>query len=117
MPSSAKATFRQVLCKSTREYRQNLREHLINKGDAFTDHVWNPGHGVILNIVPPDRMNLSQDLHRCHRLIWLNPLSGQDTYEPRVEGMAAALRHVDDFLPVHNLHSLSTFANHLANLS
>jgi len=54
--------------------------------------------------------------HRCHRLIWLNPLSGSATYQPRVEGMAAALRYVDDFLPVHNLQSLSMFAEHLAKL-
>jgi len=54
--------------------------------------------------------------NRCHRLIWLNPLSGRETYQPTVAGMSAALRHVDDFLPVHNLHSLSTFAEHLANI-
>lgn len=54
--------------------------------------------------------------HRCHRLIWLNPLAGRDGYEPRVEGMAAALPFVDDFLPVHNLQSLGELAAHLASL-
>jgi uncharacterized protein with von Willebrand factor type A (vWA) domain len=54
--------------------------------------------------------------HRCHRLIWLNPLSGKATYQPRVEGMAAALPYVDDFLPIHNLQSLSELAQHLAAL-
>lgn len=54
--------------------------------------------------------------HRCHRLIWLNPLSGQSTYQPLVEGMAAALPFVDDFLPIHNLQSLETLAEHLARL-
>jgi len=54
--------------------------------------------------------------HRCHRLIWLNPLSGKTTYQPRVEGMAAALPFVDDFLPIHNLQSLSELAQHLAAL-
>jgi uncharacterized protein with von Willebrand factor type A (vWA) domain len=53
---------------------------------------------------------------RCHRLIWLNPLLGGAGYEPLVEGMAAALPFIDDFLPVHNLQSLEALSNHLANL-
>ena len=54
--------------------------------------------------------------HRCHRLIWLNPLLGKSTYRPRVEGMAAALPHTDDFLPIHNLQSLEQLAEHLRSL-
>ncbi len=54
---------------------------------------------------------------RCHRLIWLNPLLGQAGYQPLVEGMVAALPFIDDFLPVHNLHSLNDLARHLARLS
>ncbi|MFW6098255.1 MAG: VWA domain-containing protein, partial [Chloroflexota bacterium] len=54
--------------------------------------------------------------HRCHRLIWLNPLSGRAGYEPVVEGMAAALPYVDDFLPIHNLQSLTALSDHLAQL-
>jgi len=54
--------------------------------------------------------------HRCHRLIWLNPLLGKRTYEPLVEGMSAALPYVDDFLPVHNLQSLEALSEHLAAL-
>jgi len=54
---------------------------------------------------------------RCHRLIWLNPLIGKTNYKPQVEGMAAALPYIDDFMPIHNLHSLSTLAEHLAALS
>lgn len=59
-----------------------------------------------------------QYLHlRCHRLIWLNPLMGKQGYQPVVEGMAAALTYIDDFLPIHNLHSLSALAEHLNTLS
>ena len=54
--------------------------------------------------------------HRCHRLIWLNPLAGHDAYKPRVTGMAAALPYVDDFLSVHNLDSLEQLAEHLRSL-
>jgi uncharacterized protein len=53
---------------------------------------------------------------RCHRLIWLNPRLGRPDYAPRVEGMAAALEHVDDFLPCHNMRSLQAVARHLAAL-
>ena len=53
---------------------------------------------------------------RCHRLIWLNPRLGSPGYAPRVEGMAAALEHVDDFLPCHNMRSLEAVARHLAAL-
>ncbi len=53
----------------------------------------------------------------CHRLIWLNPLLGRPTYRPVTGGMAAALEHVDDFLPIHNLQSLRELAAHLASLS
>jgi uncharacterized protein with von Willebrand factor type A (vWA) domain len=53
---------------------------------------------------------------RCHRLIWLNPLLGKSTYQPLVEGMAAALPYVDDFLPIHNLQSLTALSKHLASL-
>jgi hypothetical protein len=53
---------------------------------------------------------------RCHRLVWVNPLLGRAGYEPRAAGMAAALAHVDDFLPVHDLTSLRQLAAHLARL-
>lgn len=53
---------------------------------------------------------------RCHRLIWLNPLLGRPDYEPLVEGMAAALPLVDDFLPVHDLQALSELVERLRSL-
>ena len=52
----------------------------------------------------------------CRRLIWLNPLLGSARYEPLTRGMQAALRHVDDFLPAHNLASLDQLAAHLGSL-
>jgi uncharacterized protein with von Willebrand factor type A (vWA) domain len=63
---------------------------------------------------------LSQELGRvrrsCRRLIWLNPLLGSAQYEPLTRGMQAALRHVDDFLPAHNIVSLEHLADHLRTL-
>ncbi len=55
--------------------------------------------------------------HRCHRLIWLNPLLGNVAYQPLVEGMAAALPYIDDFLPIHNLQSLEDLNKYLMKLS
>ncbi len=56
-------------------------------------------------------------LHRsCHRLIWLNPLLGSPRYEPLTRGIVAALPHIDDFLPVHNLASLEQLGDLLASL-
>jgi len=52
----------------------------------------------------------------AYRLIWLNPLLGSPGYEPLTYGMMAALPHVHDFLPVHNLASLESLADHLASL-
>ncbi len=56
-------------------------------------------------------------VHRsCRRVIWLNPLLGTAGYQPLTRGMQAALRHVDDFLPIHNLASVEQLASHLAGL-
>ena len=67
-----------------------------------------------------DPEELSREMERlhksCHRLVWLNPLLGSPEYEPLTRGMVAALPHVDDFLPVHNLASLEELAAHLEKL-
>ena len=53
----------------------------------------------------------------CHRLIWLNPLLGAADYEPLTRGIQAALPHIDNFLPVHNLASLEDLADRLSDLN
>ena len=50
----------------------------------------------------------------CARLVWLNPLLRYEKFEPRPAGVRAMLPHVDDFLPVHNLQSLTQLASALA---
>jgi uncharacterized protein with von Willebrand factor type A (vWA) domain len=42
----------------------------------------------------------------AHRVVWVNPLKGGAAYEPLARGMAAALPHIDLFLPGHNIASL-----------
>ena len=80
------------------------------------------GHGAVVLLISDgwdrgDPVILACEmarLHRtAHRLIWLNPLLGSPDYAPLTRGMQAALPHIDDFLPVHNLTSLETLAEHL----
>ncbi len=52
----------------------------------------------------------------AHTVVWVNPLAGEPGYEPLAQGMAAALPHIDHFLPGHNLRSLETLAGVLERL-
>jgi uncharacterized protein with von Willebrand factor type A (vWA) domain len=63
------------------------------------------------------RVEIGRLQRSCYRLVWLNPLLGSDQYEPLTRGMQAALPHIDDFLPVHNLASLEDLAIHLTQLT
>jgi uncharacterized protein len=45
-----------------------------------------------------------------HRVIWVNPLAGDDRYEPAQRGMRAVLPHLDEFLPGHDLAALERLA-------
>ena len=84
------------------------------------------GRGAVVLIISDgwdrgDTELLAREMERLqrstHRLIWLNPLLGAESYEPIQRGMAAALPLVDDFLPVHNLESLEQLAEALSTLS
>ncbi len=50
---------------------------------------------------------------RAGRVLWLNPLLGNPSYEPLTRGMAAALPLVDDFAAAHNLAALRELAGKL----
>lgn len=83
------------------------------------------GRGAVVLIISDgwdrgDADQLSREMARLHRtayrLIWLNPLLGSPNYRPLTRGMQAALPHLDDFLPVHNLDSLEALVEKLAGL-
>ncbi|MGH2991572.1 MAG: vWA domain-containing protein [Solirubrobacterales bacterium] len=83
------------------------------------------GRGAVLVIVSDgwergDPKVLSREMARAYRLahttIWVNPAAGQPGYEPIARGMAAAMEHVDVFLPGHDLQSLETLAGTLESL-
>jgi uncharacterized protein len=50
----------------------------------------------------------------AYRVIWLNPLKGDEAYEPLARGMNAALPYVDVFAAGHNLESLEDLGAELA---
>jgi uncharacterized protein len=83
------------------------------------------GHGAVVLIISdgwdrgkPDLLGreMARLQRSSYRLIWLNPLLGSPDYEPLTRGMQAALPHIDDFMPVHNLASLEDLAAHLLSL-
>lgn len=50
-------------------------------------------------------------IHRkARKVVWLNPLLESDAYRPEARGMKAALPHVDEFAPGHNLEALQDLA-------
>ena len=72
---------------------------------------WDRGDPALLG------RELARVRRRCSRVIWLNPLLGSAGYEPLTRGMQAALAHIDDFMPAHNLASLEQLATHLRSLT
>ena len=67
---------------------------------------------------PAERLahELARIKRRAKRIVWLNPLLGRASYEPRAAGMAAALPHIDLFASAHNLESLAVLEDELARL-
>lgn len=65
-----------------------------------------------------DASELGEQMERLHRithqLVWVNPLKASPGYEPLAAGMAAALPHVDLFVPGNSYRSLEQLAAILA---
>jgi uncharacterized protein len=57
---------------------------------------------------------MEQIHRRAARVIWLNPLLGNEDYRPLARGMSAALPHVNLFASAHNLASLQALGKYLA---
>ncbi|MCL6648351.1 MAG: VWA domain-containing protein [Chloroflexi bacterium] len=71
---------------------------------------WDRGEAELL------RTEIARLQRTSFRLIWLNPLLGDAQYQPLTVGMQTALPYVDDFLPAHNLASLTDLARRLSDL-
>jgi uncharacterized protein with von Willebrand factor type A (vWA) domain len=53
---------------------------------------------------------------RCRRVVWLDPLTGREGFQPIARGLVAALPFVDLFAPAHDLNSLAALEPYLARL-
>ncbi len=53
----------------------------------------------------------------AHRIVWVNPLKGDERYQPLARGMSAALPFVDLFVAGHDFSSLESFASVLRELA
>jgi uncharacterized protein len=117
------ASYRQALAKLTevRDFSggtrigESLQEFNARWGNLVNRHTivlvlsdgWDTGEPEIL---ANEMLTIKR---KAGRLIWLNPLLGNPSYEPLTRGMAAALPLVDHFAAAHNLASLRDLASHL----
>jgi len=117
------ASYRQALAKLTevRDFSggtrigESLQEFNARWGNLVNRHTivlvlsdgWDTGEPELL---ANEMLTLKR---KAGRLIWLNPLLGNPSYEPLTRGMAAALPLVDHFAAAHNLASLRDLAGHL----
>lgn len=83
------------------------------------------GRGAVTLIISDgwdrgDANQLGKEMARLrrtsYRLMWLNPLLGSPGYRPLTRGMQAALPHLDEFLPAHNLKALENLVHKLSSL-
>jgi uncharacterized protein len=93
-----------ALAEFNREWRKLVDRHTIV---LLLSDGWDTGEPDVL----------AQEMLTLKRLagkvVWLNPLLGNPSYEPLTRGMAAALPLVDHFAAAHNLASLRDLASHL----
>jgi uncharacterized protein with von Willebrand factor type A (vWA) domain len=66
----------------------------------------------------PERLAAAmRDLRRrCRRIVWLDPLTGREGFQPIARGLVAAMPFIDLFAPAHDLNSLAALEPYLARL-
>jgi len=94
-------------------------KHLL---DRYGQQAWLRGAVVVICSDGLDRGDprlLERQVARlkrvAHRVVWVNPLTGDPRYEPLARGMAAALPHLDVFLTGHNVASLEALGGVLGD--
>jgi uncharacterized protein with von Willebrand factor type A (vWA) domain len=87
---------------SLHQLHQN-HSHLLNLNRTlfliFSDG-WDRGNTVLLE------SEMKYIKKQVKKIIWLNPLLGNQNYQPLCKGISAALPYIDDFLPYHNFMNL-----------
>ncbi len=86
---------------------------LLEFADTWLDQVASADTTIIILSDGLDRGDvamleeaLARMRRRARRILWLNPLMGDDRYRPEARGMKAALPYLDVLVPAHNLAAL-----------
>lgn len=66
---------------------------------------WDTGESALLDC------EMAKLARRAKAVIWINPLKGDQSYEPLASGMATARPYCDEFISGHSVDSLTTFAS------
>ena len=100
------------LDSSLQEFNQRYARNVLNRRTVFV--IVSDGYDT----GEPD--HLVQQLERIRsqvrRIVWVNPLLGQESYTPSTKSMQAALPLIDVFAPGHNLESLAALEAPLSRL-
>ena len=97
---------------SLRQFNSGPGERLLNRRSVvviFSDG-WDLGAKELL------RREMEMLSRRAHRVVWLNPLAGDPSFEPLCQGMRIALPYTDFLLPADSLQSLKRVGRLLSRL-
>jgi len=100
------------LDSSLLEFNQRYSRNVLNKRTVFI--IVSDGYDT----GEPDDLvrQLRRIRSQVRRVVWVNPLLGQDTYSPSTKSIQAALPLIDVFAPGHNLESLAALEVPLSRL-
>lgn len=98
--------------ESLAEFNRRYAHKILNKRTVFI--MVSDGY----DSGDPDELvkQLTEIKLRTRRLVWVNPLLGQQSYEPKTRSMRAVLPLLDVFAPGHNLESLAALEIPMARL-
>jgi len=97
---------------SLAEFNQHYARHVLNRRTVFV--IVSDGYDTGTPEALVSQLQIIKQ--RVHRVVWINPLLGQESYTPSTRCMQAAIPLVDVFAPGHNLESLGGLADTLAQV-
>ncbi len=94
------------------EFNARYARNVLNRRTVFV--VVSDGYdtGEPANLV----LQLQRIKSRVRRVVWVNPLLGQESYTPSTKSMQAVLPLIDVFAPGHNLESLAALEAPLSRI-
>jgi len=97
---------------SLRQFNSGPGKRLLNKRSVvlILSDGWDLGAKELL------RREMEALSRKAHRIVWLNPLAGDPSFEPLCQGMRIALPYTDFLLPADSLQSLKRVGRLLSRL-